>query len=97
MLLLLSMGLYFPADDKGRIVIARSVFQNDTSQTGFQYQVGYSKIRPVKPVFVNEQDLFGITIKSSPNTAKFRQNITWYFPEKCLITCPHNLVEIAHQ
>ena len=35
MLLMLSVGLYLPADDKGRIIIAKSAFQNDSSQTGF--------------------------------------------------------------
>ena len=62
MLLLLSMGLYSPTDDNERIVTANSVFQNDPSQIGFQYQTRYFKIKPVKPVFVNEKDLFGITI-----------------------------------
>ena len=62
MIPLLSVGQYFPADDKRRIVIVKSVFQNDTIQTGFHEKTRYFKIRPVKPVFVNEQNLFGITI-----------------------------------
>ena len=65
----------------------------------FSEKQDMSKSDQSNRIFVNEQDLFGITIvrfqtyllvfgspKGSPNTSKIRQNITRYLAEKCLIT-----------
>ena len=42
--------------------MTKTVFQNETSQTGFQQQTRYFRMRPVEPVFINEQDLFDIAV-----------------------------------
>ena len=64
--------------------MTRNVFQNQTSQRGFQYQTLFCQT----PLDILTHLLVFVSHKGSPNTFKIRQNMTRYLAEKCLIT--HN-------